>query len=104
MSRDMLYLVPENIYDDFYWIFATVLPESKPDVFALTNDRSRDHSLLFPDRNKFLRWRANHLVGYSIDRRNNRSNLVIDPRGTLFVSYYFMIVNPVFLSIIYYII
>merc|ERR1719217_1911565 len=57
----MLFVVPRGIYDDLFWLWASVRPSPSR---VVTNDAMRDHKLeLMPERS-WHRWRASQIMGF----------------------------------------
>jgi hypothetical protein len=74
--QGMLYRVPHNANDDWYWMAATVTEpaiavpgaavQERVTSVAVTNDLTRDHAWqLLPERQQW-RWRTQQMVDYSL--------------------------------------
>lgn len=65
-----LYLVPNYLKDDYFWMLATIYNGRTQPALVLSNDRMRDHRVSFIAPTAFNRWRASHIVHFNVMRTN----------------------------------
>lgn len=58
----ILYVCPRGIYDDLFWMFASVRAEAPARV--VTNDAMRDHRLDLMAPRLFGRWKSSQVLGF----------------------------------------
>lgn len=68
-AEGLLYEVTNALYDDWYWMYATVAetraPEEDVRTRAVTNDAMRDHWVELLPTLAFARWRASQIAGFT---------------------------------------
>jgi hypothetical protein len=68
MNANSIYQVPKYSHDDLFWIVATIAPQKfyprRSPIYAITNDNMKDHKVLFPSVNLFVRWRLRHTLPF----------------------------------------
>ena len=60
ITEHMVYISPQNINDDWYFLFASVFQKNK-EAYVVTNDMIRDHRLAFDSTRTFYRWRSSQV-------------------------------------------
>lgn len=74
-AKKMLYIVPQGMNDDLFWLLATVYEGRKNECFVVTNDLVRDHALSAMASKTFARLRTSMVVYFSIFRASAREGL-----------------------------
>lgn len=63
--QDVLFVVPKNGSDDWFWMLASILPQMQR-AYVITNDLMRDHKVSFITPKPFMRWRASQIVFHTM--------------------------------------
>lgn len=80
LEAEKMYAVPLHCLDDYYWMFASVVDHTNPNLrvpledkggrvpglrpMLVTNDQMRDHKLALLEPREFRRWTRCHIVNY----------------------------------------